>query len=400
MSITKDVLTKMLELPHRQAGTDMEEKAGDYLKNVYAYFKLQANEYVAPSIRNSFTNHLIISFSLIILTLIINFFNILVLSFAFFIITVLVYLRAFGLPFNFVKKPSRSKSIFVDLMPSAEVKNTIVVTARYDTGNDYSKIFSFLKPIYKIFNSGYFLTNPIPEVLNNPMVFSNLAIAITLLSILIPDPLTKLFFATIVIIPLGIGIYLLSSSKKTYPKGIYSNGIGTAMLVEMATEFAQAPLDNTRVIFVNTSASETLTKNTAKLLKTLNLDKASTFILDLDCIGEDRVTLIGNEPQYPLGLDVPYDSTFMTLIDFTDEYFNGDYSVINSPLPTGNQDLVFNGYRVMGLITTTPQAGISNKFQNGQDRLDNVNWDSVEKVKVYVTEYLRFIDDISKEVTL
>lgn len=401
MTLSQDILKKMLELPNRSSGTVFEQRAGDYLKSVYNYFGVTPKEVDSSTIPNSLVNHLIISFGLIIATMLVNFLNITLLTLPFFIITVLVYFRLFNLPLRFFKKRVLSKNIYAEVPSKGEEKYTLVLTSHYDTSNDLGPIFSILGPIYTYLNVNNSKSDlNIPDYVNNPLVISNLALGLTFLALFLPDNSAKFFFAFIAGIPLALGIFFLQRSKKRLTAGAYDNGVGTSLMVEMAANFTKNPLDNTRIIFANVAAAETLTRGTLPLLNALNLEKERTFVLDIDCIGEDEVVLINSEPSYPLGLPVPYDSSFEVIADFAEEYFQENYKIINSPLPSANQELVFAGFRVMGMVITMPLKGIPTNFHSKKDSIERIKWDKVEIVRDFLTSYVAYFDDITKEVNL
>lgn len=401
MTLSQEILKKMLELPNRSSGTVFEQRAGEYIKSVYNYFGVTPKEVDSSTIPNSMINHLIISFGLIIVTMLVNFLNITLITIPFFIITVLVYFRMFNLPLRFFKKRVQSKNIYAEVPAKGTEKYTLVLTSHYDTSNDLGPIFSILGPIYTYLNVNNSKSElNIPDYINNPLVISNLALGITFLALFIPDNSAKFFFAFIAGVPLAIGIFFLQRSKKRLPSGAFDNGVGTSLLVEMAASFTKNPLDNTRIIFANVAAAETLTRGTLPLLNSLNLNKERTFVLDIDCIGEDEVVLINSEPSYPLGLTVPFDSSFEVIADYAEEYFQENYKIINSPLPSANQDLVFAGYRVMGMVVTMPLKGIPNNFHSAKDNIDRIKWDKVEVVRDFLTGYATYFDDVTKEVNL
>lgn len=405
MSLSQDILTKMMELPNRGSGTVYEQKAGEYIKSVYNYLKIPYKEVDSKTIKNSLNNHLILSFSLILLTILVNFLNIIFITLPVFIFTVLVYIRAFKLPFNlplkFFKNATVSKNIYVDIPAKDQELNTIVITSHYDTGNDYGPLVNILGPIYNFIRSSQNDSTSslkVPEYINNPLVISNLSLLLTLLALFLPDNSAKFFFGLLAGTPLAIGIYLLAKSNNKYSPGALDNGVGTSLVVELASIISQNPLPNTRVIFANIAAEETLTRGTLPLLNSLNLNKLKTFIIDLDCIGEDEIMLINSEPSYPLGLPIAYDSTFDVLSDFANEYLQGEFKMGDSPLFTDNQELLLNQYRVTGLITTMPKNGYPTNYHNNKDTIEKIKWDKVEAVRNFVIEYLEFFDSISKEV--
>lgn len=400
MTVSQDILKKMMGLPHRGAGTEFEKKAGEYIKNVYSYFGLQAKEVASSTIPHSLVNHLIISSILILITIAINFLNIGIITLVFFIFTILVYLRLFNLPFRFVKKRSESSNIYTEIPAKSAPKYTLVVTSHYDTSSDLSGLFSILGPIGKLFEGSSNSELDLPDFIKTPLVIINLALGVTLISLFIPDNYAKFFFGFIVGIPLIIGIYLLNKSKKKYSPGAYDNGVGTSLIIELAANLSKNPLNNTKVIFANTAASNTLTKGTLPLLNSLNLEKVKTFILDINCIGEEQLVLFSSEPSYPLGLPVPFDSSFEVLADFAEDYFGDDFRVKNSTLPSTNQDLILNGYRVTGMITTMPKNSYPKNFNSATDTIEKIKWDKVEVVRDFVTGYMNYFDEVTREVNL
>jgi len=401
MTPTQDILKKLLELPNRSSGSALEQRAGDYIKSVYNYFGIQPKEVDSPTLPNSLVNHLIISFEFILLTILVNFLNITILTLGFFVVTVLIYFRVFNLPLRFFKKRVISKNIYAEVPSKGQEINTLILTSHYDTSNDLSPIFSILGPIYAYLNNNNSNNElNIPDYINNPLVVSNLALGITFLALFLPDNSAKFFFGFIAGIPLALGIYFLQRSKKKFINGAYDNGVGSSLLIELAANFSKNPLDNTRIIFANVAASETLTKGTLPFIKSLNIDKSKTFILDINCIGEEEVVLMHSEPSYPLGLTVPFDSSFEVIADFADEYFQKNLKIINSPLPSANQELVFGGYRVMGILATMPLKGFPINFHSSKDTIDKIKWDKVEVVRDFLTGYITYFDNLTKEVTI
>lgn len=408
MTIAQEILTKMMELPHRGSGTVYEQKAAEYIKNVYKYLGVEYKEVQSNTIKNSLNNHLILSFVLIILTIIINFFNIIFITIPVFIFTILVYIKAFKLPFNlpikYFKQTSKTNNIYIDIPSKGEELSTLVITSHYDSGNDYGPFVNIFGPVHKFIVSTQKDPNSIlkvPELFNNPLIIPNLSLLLTTLALFIPDNSAKFFFGFIAAIPLIIGIYLLAKSNNKYSPGAYDNGVGTALVMELASTVSKEPLENTRIIFANIGGEESLTRGTLPLLNSLQLNKESTFILDLDCIGEDEITLVNAEPSYPLGLFTPYDSTFEVLVDFSNEFLNGEFNIIESPLFTDNQELIINRYRVMGLITTIPKGNnYPAHYHNSKDTIEKVKWDKVELVRDFILEYVAFFDTINKEYKL
>jgi hypothetical protein len=404
MTLAQEILTKMMELPHRGSGTIYEEKAGEYLKNVYSYFGMRAKEVESRTLKNSLNLHLIISFALVLLTLLVNFLNITVLTLIVFVFSILVYLRLFGLPFRFLKsvKPTVSKNIYVDIPAAGQAKYTLVVTGHYDTGNDYGQIVGILGPIFNQLIASQFrdpnIRNiTIPDFVNNPLIFANISFVLTLLSIFIPDTAGKFFFAFLAGVPLIVSILLLRNSNNRYSAGAYDNGVGTSLVVELASIFSKVPLTNTRLIFANVAAEETLTRGTIPLLNALNLDKSTTLILDLDCIGEEEVVLMHSEPSYPLGLPTEYDSSFELLVEFADEFLAGNFKISASPAPTDNQEVLLNGYRVMGMVTTLPTQGYPAHYHSTKDTIDRIKWDKVEQVRDFLAAFATFFDSVIED---
>jgi len=396
MTVSQDILKKMMELPHRLSGTVYEQKAGEYLKNVYSYFGIQAKEFNSSTLPNSLELHLIISFSLMLLTILVNFLNIALITLPIFVVTVLVYFRLFNLPFRFFKKRTQSKNIYAEVPASGKEKYTLIFTSHYDTSNDLGPLWSILGPIHKYLNgpSGFNL----PDYINNALVFPNLALGLTLLALFIPDNSAKFFFGIFAAIPLVIGIYFLNNGKKKPSSGAYDNGAGTSLMVELAAYFNKNPLNSTKLIFANVAAANTLTRGTIPFLNSLNLEKLNTFIVDLDGIGEEQFVLVDSEPSYPLGLAVPFDSTFQVVADFADDFFQKDYKIINSPLPSGNQELIMRGYRVSAIITTMPKNNYPKAFHSSKDNFENIKWDKVEEVRDFIIGYSTYFDEVSKEV--
>lgn len=398
MTLSQDILRKMLELPHRMAGTTYEQKAAEYIKNVYAYFGVTAKEVPSSTLSHSFQNHLIISFALIMLTIVVNFLGIALITIPLFIFTVLVYLRLFNLPFRFFKKRTQSQNIYAEIPAKDKQKYTLVFTSHYDTSGDLGPLVSILGPIYNYMRTSSGLN--IPEYLNNVLILPNLSLGLTLLALFIPDNSAKFFFGIFAAIPLLTGIFFLNKSKKKPTLGAYDNGVGTSLLVELAAFFNKNPLDNTRLIFANVAAGETLTRGTIPLLNSLNLEKVNTFIVDLECIGEEQLTLVSSEPSYPIGLPVPFDSTFEVIADFAQDFFQDDFKVIDSPLPSVNQELIINGYRVTAIVTTMPKNGYPKRFHSSKDYFESVKWDKVENIRDFIIGYCSYFDDVSKEVIL
>lgn len=398
--ITKEILKKMMELPHRGSGTIYEAKAAEYIKNVYKYFGFEAKEVESRTIKNSLNKHLSLSIALILLTMAVNFLNITFITLPLFAISAVVYLRVLGIPFRFIKKRSITKNLYVEINSAQEQKNTIVLTSHYDTGRNYGALVNILAPLKNILKQNQLQSTKgfnVFQYINNPMTFINFAFGVTLLSIFIPENYAKFFFAFFAGTPLIIGLLFIIKSNKKYSPGAFDNGVGTSLIIEIASILKANPLKNTKVIVANIGAEETLTPGTLTLLNNLDLEKGKTFILDIDCIGESNICLIDSEPMYPIGTTINYDSSFEVLLDFADEYLQKNYLIDSSSMPTDNQKVVLAGYRVMGLITTEAPNGQNVNYHTSKDTMDKIKWDSVEEVKNFIVEYLNYFDVISKD---
>jgi hypothetical protein len=401
MTLSQDILKKMMELPNRGAGTLNEQHAADYLRSVYKYFGVEPKEHQTSILPNSLINHLILSFSLILLTMAVNLLNITILTLGVFVLSVLVYFRIFNFPFRFFKRRGLSRNIYAEIPAKEQEKYTLVFTANYDTPNNLGPIYSILGTIYSYLRPKNSSTPMnLPEYLVQPLIFSNLAFGVTLLSLFLPDNYAKFFFGFIVGTPLVIAIYFLIKGRNNFTKGAYSNGVATSMLVELASNLKKNPLNNTKVIFANVAAGQTLTKGALPLLQSLNLDREKTFIIDLNCVGEEEITLIKAEPSYPLGLEVPYDVTFDVLADFAQDIFPGRFNIINSPVQTVAQDLVFAGYRVMASVATLPINGYPTNFNSVKDVYERIKWENVEEVRDFLTSFMAYFDAMTQEVNL
>ena len=405
MNLIQNLVQKFLELPHRGPGTENEKKAADFIAAVYKQIGLNPEIFNFEIITQSFLRHILFSLLLFIIVLLINLLGISLLTLAVLIIAILFYLR---IPENITGILKRrykgySESVYVQIPASETPKYTLVVFGHFDTGNDLSSVINIVGPILS-----YFAGNPMvdpnirevkmPQFINNAMFIINIGVLITILSFFLPDLTSKFFFLVLAFLIFIPAIFLIRRSFRVkFVPGAYDNGVGTAMVIDLAGFFKQQRLKNINLVFVNNGAEESLADGMNKLANHLSLDKGNTLFLNLDCIGAEQLFLGNAEASYPLGLSLGYDNSFELLKIFAEQTYTDLYKFGLLPSATDNAGLVENGYRVLGCISTFPRDLYPHNYHSKTDTIDKINWEKVQEVRDFVSGFILYLDEFAAE---
>lgn len=258
-------------------------------------------------------------------------------------------------------------------------------------GKIYNRLF---KKTTSINNHNIIDNKKIPFFLKTPLLIPNLGILI--LFIMILTGYRNTVFDIYVAFVCGYCIFFsVLVSRAPYVPGAFDNGVAAAMVVDLADHFLKNPLKNTSLVFLNTGCEEDAIKGITHFIKTNNLNKESTYFLNLESIGAEIPVICYAESDLWTGWPLKYDRKGYA---FAKKVMEGksDFDSINEtfiPAPSDMVVVVKKGYKVLTQIASVSKTGFPEQYHQMFDVEDRLYWDTIEISRKYAIELIKRFDE-------
>ena len=251
----------------RRPTTENEHKAAEYIKNYYQSLGLSPTleEFKAPS---TFSWGYILLFGLYIVAFLVYNLSI-VISTCIGVIALIIFLIEGSSKTSILTKLSRGKSynVITEILPKNQIRKTIVLSGHYDS----SRAAWFFNPKYVSKFRPLFLSMALSGILLPILyVFAVLIFfGVIPLTIIVFDGISLLSFIWYIsLIPTGflfVGFISMIHRELAYDEvpGANDNASGASVVLSLAKVLSEAPLKNTKVIFVNTGSEESIQNGTS-----------------------------------------------------------------------------------------------------------------------------------------
>ena len=392
-----DPMAHILELSKnigpRRPTTESEHKAAEYIKKYYQSLGLSPvlEEFKAPS---TFSWGYILLFGLFLLAFIIYIINNDIATLLG-IVALIVFLIEGSSKTSILTKLSRGKSynLIAELSPKKEAKKTIILSGHYDT----SRAAWFFNPKYVSKFRPLFLSMAISGILL-PLLY----IVATVLSFTInPLPVIGTFSLLsiiwyISIIPatfLFIGFVSMIYREIAYTDvpGANDNASGASVVLSLAKILIDSPLENTKVIFVNTGSEESGMNGMMNFLKRHGRELRDAYFINFDNLGIGNLTYVTGE-----GLLTTLWSD-KELVRFAEKVAreNPDWNIkpkVYKLLPTDATPAIAQGFKAISIMSFDDKGLLPN-WHWYTDVYENVEEKTVMKALKFSYELLRLIDE-------
>lgn len=258
-------------------------------------------------------------------------------------------------------------------------KKHFIITAHYDTGKatalSHPSALAWLRPAHYLvmFSMVLILLSCAAQTMG---VFSAVEFPINIAVRWLA--LAYLIFAA--------GALFFSEISGEHVRGAINNASGAAVLLELAERFTKTPMENADVWLVATGSKGSWLSGMRHLVKSGELDKASTYILNIDHVGAGALRYSTGEGMLAF---------FPASRDMLEAAKNVSPAFAATPIklrgmPTETIIPLARGYRAMGICAT----GLDDEFMHW-----NAPSDSLDKVDYSVVqEAAHFAETICREL--
>ncbi len=383
-------LSKIQELKHRGVGTKYGKKAAKLIYREYKKLGLRPKIQRYYSVKNTWVIYWLQYIGFFASVFFIskgNYFWAVI----FFLIGILMAYEIIDLVPLYIKlMPAKTQNIYVKLSPKKKPKKTIVVVGHYDTPKWTWPIKlaqpilkkSFIKNIDKEpgFFSGPLMFAPVISFLNFLLFFFH--------GTYLGNLLLWAFFA----LALGYTIIMLGVAFSPYVPGAFDNGSGASVAMSLASYFSGKKLKNTDLYILNSGSEETIYKGVAEFAKKLNLDKKSTYFINLDGVGADKPYLIRGEAFLRGGVlyyDKELYAAARSLLKLK-KYSLFEESIL--PMATDARTLVEKKYRVVCTLCSTYNDGNVKQYHQMDDTIEKINFKTLVLCRDFAADLIMRLD--------
>lgn len=160
-----------------------------------------------------------------------------------------------------------------------------IVTAHYDTGRESALSSPRIRPWLRVIHFGVVVC----------MAVNVSACALRATNALTPFAVDVVQGASLVMLCAAAGFLAMAEFRGGYVRGAKGNGAGVVTLLALAKRFREERLANADVWFVATGAKEAGLHGMRHLLQQGEIDKANTYFVNLDYLGEAELRTVERE---------------------------------------------------------------------------------------------------------
>jgi hypothetical protein len=278
-----------------------------------------------------------------------------------------------------------SQNVWARLAPAGERKQTIVLSAHYDT----QRASWLFHPRFRPFLQGYFY-----------LVYGTLALLMGALLCRLINPNAGWSRWLLACASLGVAVHLggllLCRFSGRYVQGANDNGSGTALVLAMADRFRSSPLEETELIFLLTGAEEVGTRGMKRYLKESDLPLSSTYFINLDNLGTGELCYLLGEGMltyYRYGADL-----LLIAEELSREYGDRIHPRKNLLLPTDGLIPAQLGYQAITFIAFAPD-GQPADYHWYTDTLQRIDPGQLAFMEEFLHPFIQRLSQLSSNVT-
>ena len=378
----------------RRPTSENEHKAAEYIKNYYQSLGLSPTleSFKAPS---TFSWGYVFLFGLFLISFVVYNFS-LWLSACISVISLIIFLIEGSSKVSILTKLSRGKSynIIAEISPKKKARKTIVLSGHYDS----SRAAWFFNPKYVSKFRPLFLSMALSGIILPALYVFAILNSINILPLNVT--INKISLFSLIwytsIIPAGflfIGFASMIHRELAYDDvpGANDNASGASVVMSLAEILSENPLENTKVIFVNTGSEESGMNGMMNFLKRHGNELKDAYFINFDNLGIGNLTyVIGEGLLTTLWSDKELVNLAEKVVREHPEW--NIKSKIYKLLPTDATPAIAQGFKAISIMSFDDKGLLPN-WHWYTDVYENVEEKTVMKALKFSYELLKLIDE-------
>lgn len=364
--IRKDMDYLAGHLPHRGANTEEELRAATYLKGRFAEYtpNVSLDEFAAIESHGVLFASYYLEFLVVALLALWR----PPVAFGYGLVVFLSYLAEFtGYRVMSRLMPHYETQNVVARLMGLRPKRLLVVTAHYDSGKASAlsepSVVRWLRlaHFFVVISMVLVLATCISQSMG---VFSGFEFPVDVAVRWVA--LAYLIFAA--------GTLFFSDVSGEFVRGAINNASGTSVLLRLAERFTAEPLEEADIMFVATGSKGSWMSGMSHFVKTHELDRATTYFLNLDHVGAGDLRYVTGEGM------LHFFRSSKEMIGCA-ERVAGEYGATALKvrgMPTDGLIPLTRGYKALTICATGPRGEFLH-WNTLSDKLSNVDFDVVER---------------------
>ncbi len=378
--LRRDVEFLAGRLPHRRANTDNERVAAEYLECRFKEYTIHATMDDFFSI-DTFA-HLFASYYLEFLVVAIIAIWSSWLAFFYGVAVFVMYIAEFT-----------GYRVMARFLPQFETQN---VTARFLSANP-KRLLVITSHYDSVGDSGWNRPERLPwlRAIHYGIVLSMMAIVLTCAveggrsnpEVITYGMVALRWWAVLVLTAAAATLYI-GENGSTPTRGANANATGASALLALAERFQAAPLKTSDVLLVATGSKESGLNGMWHLCAGVDVERQSTYFLNLSCVGSGALRYITGEGMMSLF------KSSKKLVALADSHAEAHQAkpLTYRGLPTDALLPLVRGYETLGIMATG-EDGLPRIADWPEDKAGAVDYEVLNRATDYAESIIRDLDD-------